>query len=210
MARPNRSNEKRAELLPIVAEAFSDLGYRKATTAELAARCGVQENILYRLWADKKAMFTASIEYLFDSTIAIWQTHIDEAEVQPQGPTAAQRILAHDSEHRGEKGFYRITFAALSETDDPDVKAALRNMYARFTQFIEQQVADHRSTNQTSETNDTSQTTNQMPEAWATTWAILGLATAADIGREVGLLSAAKRKAMIAEVGRLLLEGKAT
>lgn len=186
--------------MPIVAQAFSELGYRKATTAELAARCGVQENILYRLWHDKKAMFAASINYLFESTMQVWQGLIDQAEADPTGPTAAQRILAYDSEHRGEKGFYRITFAALSETDDPDVLEALRSMYSRFTQFIEQQVGEHRAT----------QDTHDMPETWAVTWAILGLATAADIGRETGLLDATKRKAMIAEVGRLLLEGRAT
>ncbi len=200
MARPNRSNEKRSELMPVVALAFCELGYRKATTSELATRCGVQENILYRLWADKKAMFTASIEYLFDATIQQWQTFIDEAAADPQGPTAAQRILAYDAEHRGEKGFYRITFAALSETDDPDVKAALRSMYARFTQFIEKEILEHRELTGADKSN--------LPEAWALTWAILGIATAADIGREVGLLSAPKRKALIAEVGRLLLEGR--
>ena len=183
---------------PIVAQAFSELGYRKATTAELAARCNVQENILYRLWADKKTMFAASIDYLYDATMQQWQGIIDQANADPGGPTAAERILAYDAEHRGEKGFYKITFAALSETDDPDVLAALTSMYRRFTEFIEQQVAGHR----------VSHDDSGMPETWAVTWAILGMATAADIGRETGLLDARKRKAMIAEVGRLLLEGR--
>jgi AcrR family transcriptional regulator len=199
MARPNRSNEKRAELLPVVAQAFSELGYRKATTAELASRCGVQENILYRLWTDKKKMFTASIDYLFDATLQQWQGLIEDAAQDPDGPTAAQRILAYDAEHRGERGFYRITFAALSETDDEDVKAALRSMYDRFTRFIEKEIAEHR------ETIDDA----DLPDPWAVTWAILGIATAADIGREVGLLSATKRKAMIASAGRWLLDGHA-
>jgi AcrR family transcriptional regulator len=185
--------------MPIVAKAFSELGYRKATTAELASRCGVQENILYRLWDDKKAMFVASIDYLFDATMQVWQELIDQAEADPDGPSAAERILAFDAEHRGEKGFYRITFAALSETDDPDVLQALKSMYSKFTAFIEQRVGEHRATHDD----------RDMPETWAVTWAILGLATAADIGRETGLLDANKRKAMIAEVGRLLLEGQA-
>jgi len=200
MARPNRSNEKRAELMPIVASAFSELGYRKATTAELAARCGVQENILYRLWSDKKAMFTASIDYLFDATIQEWQRLIEQAANEPDGPTVAQRVLAFDAEHRGEKGFYRITFAALSETDDPDVKAALRNMYGKFVKFIEQQIATHRDQPQ-------AQAAPGLPDALVTTWAILGIATAADIGREVGLLSGPKRKDLVAEAGRWLLDG---
>lgn len=199
MARPNRSNEKRAELMPIVATAFSELGYRKATTAELAARCGVQENILYRLWADKKAMFTASIDYLFDATMQEWQRLIEQAAEDPTGPTVAQRVLAFDAEHRGEKGFYRITFAALSETDDPDVKAALRNMYGKFVKFIDEQIASHRSVEGASIAG--------MPDTLVTTWAILGIATAADIGREVGLLSGPKRRDLVAEAGRWLLDG---
>jgi len=185
--------------MPIIAQAFSELGYRKATTAELAARCNVQENILYRLWSDKKAMFAASIDYLYDATMQVWQELIDQAEADPGGPTAAERILAYDAEHRGEKGFYKITFAALSETDDPVVLEALKSMYSRFTVFIEQQVGGHRKTHDD----------QGMPEIWAVTWAILGLATAADIGRETGLLDGDRRKAMIAEVGRLLLEGRA-
>jgi len=197
MARPNRSHEKRAELMPIVAQAFCELGYRKATTAELASRCGVQENILYRLWADKKAMFTASIEYLYDADLQLWQGLIEQANADPDGPSAAERILSYDSEHRGEKGFYRITFAALSETDDPDVKAAIRTMYARFTKFIDAQITAHQQANGKADLTHT----------WATAWAIIGLATAADIGREVGLLSAPKRKALIGEMGRLLLGG---
>ena len=56
MPRVSRLAEKRRELLPIVARAFADLGYRRTTTAALAGSCGVQENILYRLWPDKKAM----------------------------------------------------------------------------------------------------------------------------------------------------------
>lgn len=198
MARPNRSHEKRAELMPIVASAFSELGYRKATTAELAARCGVQENILYRLWSDKKKMFTASIDYLFDATMQQWQQHIEEAKQDPAGPSVAQRILAFDAEHRGERGFYRITFAALSETDDEDVKAALRNMYGKFVKFIDEQIGDHRERTQGT----------GLPDSLVTTWAILGIATAADIGREVGLLSGPKRRDLVAEAGRWLLDGK--
>lgn len=197
MARPNRSHEKRAELIPIVAQAFSELGYRKATTAELAGRCGVQENILYRLWEDKKKMFTASIEFLFDATMQQWQQLIDQAAADPGGPSAAERILAYDAEHRGEKGFYRITFAALSETDDKDVKEALRSMYSRFSQFIENEIDAHRKSGDTA----------GLPETWAVTWAILGLATAADIGRETGLLGASKRRELIALAGRWLLDG---
>jgi len=202
MARPNKTKEKRAELLPIVARAFSELGYRKATTKALAARCGVQENILYRLWADKKAMFVASIDYLFDATMTRWQGMIDDAADDPDGPTASERILAYDAAHRGDSGFYRITFAALSETDDPDVKAALKRMYGKFTRVIEGQITEHRG----HEGHGAEE--GALPGAAVAAWAVLGVATAADIGRETGLLSAAKRKKLVAEAGRWMLEGR--
>lgn len=44
MPRPSRLPEKRRELLPTVARAFAELGYRRATTAELARRCGVPDH----------------------------------------------------------------------------------------------------------------------------------------------------------------------
>ena len=49
MPRPDRSPDRRRELAPVLARAFAELGYRRATTAELAERCGVQEKALYRL-----------------------------------------------------------------------------------------------------------------------------------------------------------------
>ena len=58
MPRPSRIDEQRKRLLPIVCQVFSELGYYRTTTAELAGQCKVRENILYRLWRDKKAMFS--------------------------------------------------------------------------------------------------------------------------------------------------------
>jgi len=80
MARPSQITEKRREMLPIVARVFAELGYRRTTTAELAQRCGVQENILYRLWPDKKAMFIAAIGYVYDLSVGIWNRLLTEKD----------------------------------------------------------------------------------------------------------------------------------
>lgn len=56
MPRTDRQAAQQGELLPLLAQAFSDLGYRRATTASIARRCEVRENILYRRWNDKAAM----------------------------------------------------------------------------------------------------------------------------------------------------------
>ena len=73
MARINRSQERRETLLPRLARAFAELGYRRTTTAELARRCRTRETTLYRLWPDKKAMFIAAIRYVYDLFESTWR-----------------------------------------------------------------------------------------------------------------------------------------
>ena len=141
MPRPSRTNEKRKELLPIVAHAFAELGYRRATTAELAQRCAVRENILYRLWPDKKAMFIASIDYVYEQAANTWAEVLGETD---DTAGAAVRLLKHEAEHHGESGLHGIIFAGLSETDEPEIREALRKMYGRFHRFIRKQIAAHR------------------------------------------------------------------
>ena len=93
MPRPNRTRQQRQEFLPIIAQAFAQLGYRRTTTAELAARCGVRENILYRLWPDKRAMFVATIEYVYSCSEKIWQ---DLLQASKDGESPAERLLRLD------------------------------------------------------------------------------------------------------------------
>ncbi|MFO0984918.1 MAG: TetR/AcrR family transcriptional regulator [Planctomycetota bacterium] len=90
MPRPSRIDQKRRELLPILVRAFAELGFRRATTAELASRCGVQENILYRLFEDKKQMFVAAIDYVYEHSLRVWREIL---QGDARGSSAAQRLL---------------------------------------------------------------------------------------------------------------------
>jgi AcrR family transcriptional regulator len=194
MPRPNQTTEKRRELLPTVTQTFAELGYRRTTTAELARRCGVQENILYRLWPDKKAMFIAAIQYVYDGSVDVWHKLLGAGDGER---TPAERLLAYESTHHGEFGHYRIVFAGLSETDDPEIRQALADMYQRYQRFIRQQIAAHRAATDPGET----------PDAALAAWAVVGLGTVANIGRELGLFSDAQRRRLFAQVGRALLDG---
>src|SRR5712671_3952032 len=111
MARPSQSAAKKKELLPVIAAAFAELGYRRTTTADLARRCGVRENVLYRLWPDKKAMFVAAIDYVFDLSAETWRGLLKQSAKKQ---THARRLLAYEAAHHGEFGLYRIIFAGLS------------------------------------------------------------------------------------------------
>jgi hypothetical protein len=92
---------------------------------------------------------------------------------------------------------YRIVFAGLSETDDPEIRETLQKMYSRFQVFIRKQIQTHR----------TPYEGDSCPPADLAAWALIGLGTVANIGRELGLLTDARRKRLIQSVGKHLLEG---
>jgi AcrR family transcriptional regulator len=192
MSRPNQRAERRLELVPVLARTFADLGYRRTTTAELAERCGVRENILYRLWPDKRAMFVAALDHVYELSEETWSELLSRADEET---SPAELILDHESTHHGEFGLYRIVFAGLSETDDPEIRRAMKRLYARFQRFTEKQVNAHRDSAAEPPSTD--------PGLVA--WAIVGLGTVANIGRELDLLPAHARKRLVGEIGRVLL-----
>ncbi len=194
MPRPDRSPERRRELAPVLARAFAELGYRRATTAALAQRCGVQEKALYRLWPDKRAMFLAALDQVFAESEAVWERL---ASAGGGGGSPAERLLVHESEHHGEHRLYRIVFAGLSETDDAHIRAALAALYGRFQRLIQGHVERHRGARKRAADLD--------PGLVA--WAIVGLGTVANIGRELEVLKPRARARLLREVGGRLLAG---
>jgi len=195
LPRPNQSESRRNSLIPQVARTFAEFGYRRTTTAELAKRCGVQENILYRLWPDKKAMFIASIGYVFELSSAIWEDLVGGEEADA---ASAERLLRYESRHQGEFGLYRIIFAGLSETDDPDISDALRRIYRRFLRFIQRQIAAQAGAAH-----------GRTLDPALAAWAFIGLGTVANIGRELKILGGESRAKLFNEVGKLLLSAAA-
>lgn len=186
-------------MLPLVARAFAELGYRRATTATLARRCGVRENVLYRAWPNKKAMFIASIEFVWEYSIAEWQPLLAQSAGDPA--RATRRILEYEAAHHGELGLHRLVYTGLSEADDPDIAAALRRMYRGFQTFITTQVAQVRKNSRPTKRSQS------QPDDDVTAWALVGLATVANIGRELKLITERERSALYTRVGSLLLEG---
>lgn len=195
MARPNQAVQRRTQLLPVVAKTFAELGYRRTTTAELAKRCKVRENILYRLWDDKKAMFVASIEFVYAMSAETWRRLLLEPS---DGETAAERLLRYESEHHGELGLHRLVFTGLSETNDPAIRRALRTMYRRFHKFISEQISGHRGLRRRAAT-----------DLAMSAWGVIGLGTLTSIVQELGLLKPQERKRFMADVGKLLIDGEA-
>lgn len=180
-----------SRLLPVMAAAFAELGYRKATTAALAARCKVRENVLYRAWPSKKAMFIAALDYVSDLSLATWHDLLARP-AKGAKLSAAQRVLEYEAAHHGEFGLYRIVFAGLAETDDPDIREAMQRLYGRFHGFIVDQLRADRS--------------DPPADMELVAWAMVGLGTVSNISRELELMSDRSRQALFRRIGSLLIE----
>lgn len=190
MARPSQIDDQRKMLLPIVCQTFSELGYRRTTTAELALRCEVRENILYRLWPDKKAMFLAAIDDIFQSRAAKWQQVLADL---PDPAARVERLIAYEAQHQGEFGFYRVIFTGLAETDDDEMREALIRMYRQFHKLVVQQI-----------TTDRKRKADELTESDAA-WGLIGLATISNIIVELKLLGPRQRKQMFEMVAKALV-----
>lgn len=172
--RPDRSQERRRALAPLLARAFAELGYRRVTTAALAQRLALHEKELFRLWPDKRSMFLAALQQVVAESEAIWE----RVAAAAPGADTARALLAYESVHHGEHRLYRIVFAGLSETDDPQVRDALADLFTRFHARIERELGD--------------------PLA---AWALIGLGTIANIGRELELLGGRDRARLFERIG---------
>lgn len=194
MPRPSQIDQQRKRLLPVVCQVFSELGYHRTTTAELARRCNVRENILYRLWRDKKAMFLAAIDHIFQARADKWGQILAE---RPDLDQAVETLVAYEAEHQGEFGFYRVVFTALVEAEDPEIRDAIRAMYRRFHQRIRKLIDSGR------------QAGGARPvlPADAAAWALVGLATVSNIIRQLDLVRPGQRHDAFARIARHLVLG---
>lgn len=192
MARPSTAKKRRKELLPLIAEAFSELGYRRATTAEIAARCGVRENILYRLWDDKKAMFLAAIDYLFD-----WRRKRTRAVLErvPEGEDPLPALIDEAAGNLAKDGLHRIIHAALGEIGDFEIMSALRELYRHNYDLI-LDLLDESTASQGAPPPATEKDA---------AWALIGLVTMMDLAAELKLLGPRQQKQVFARTARALV-----
>jgi AcrR family transcriptional regulator len=179
---------QKSELLPGLAAAFAELGYRRATTAALAQRCQVQETTLYRIWTDKKAMFVDTIDYVGENSLRIYKEILRGAH---DSSSPAKTILDYESKHIGEFRKYRIVFSALPEANDPDVRHALQRVYHRVHAFIVQVVSRNAPSSDV--------------DAATVSWGIIGLGTIMTILDELCMMNREEIEEVFKLVGSLLI-----
>lgn len=191
MGRPNLLKKRKPEFLPILARVFAESGYSGATTAAIAQACELPENVLFRLWPSKKAMFIDTVDFVYENTVHIW-THVLES--LPENADPLEYLLDYESKHIGEFGNFRVVFSGLGSSDDPQLKEAVRSLYHKFHKFLVKLFSRYVTPGKGELSLD------------ALAWGFIGLGTVINIANDTGLLGPRSRKTVFAEVGRALLK----
>jgi AcrR family transcriptional regulator len=115
-------------------EVFAAQSYAKVGTADLAKAAGISEPGLYRHFAGKKELFVETIRATGPRLLEIWE----EIAVDYEDPIETLWAIGvyyydHLESHSAN---LKLQFRALSEADDPDIQAALRDNFESFVQFV--------------------------------------------------------------------------
>ena len=106
-------------------------------------------------------------------------------------------MLANETKQVGELRLHRVLFAALAETDDPEIHRAIKGMYRRYQKELASAISAHRATEDIS-----------TPSPDHAAWAAIGLVTVINIARELNLISRRELKQLFVDVAGHLLDAK--
>lgn len=130
--------ERREQLLDRAAELFSERGFARTTTAELAKSAGVTEPIIYRHFSSKRGLFIALIERTGRQTLEQWAQDLEGAE---DAADRLRRVIGDNPmvSDRGRAG-YRVFLQAISEVDDEEIHKALSDHILKVHEFLVREI----------------------------------------------------------------------
>jgi AcrR family transcriptional regulator len=119
---------------------FAASNYTRVSTAELAKAAGISEPALYRYFPSKKALFISTIKAAGKRLLDIWERLAGEL-IDPLEIIRAIG-LGYYYHLRSHSPVMKLLFQALSEADDEDIRQALRDNFAAFVRFLEENIEE--------------------------------------------------------------------
>ncbi len=132
--------ERKRQLLAHAKNLFVTQGYHATTTEKIAQAAGVSEPVLYRHFANKKALFLEVLEQIRAATLQRWNAETSSlTDPLAKLHAIADMYLGSTREHAVE---YRIMHRTLVETEDEEIVALLRSFYLENEAFLARIIAE--------------------------------------------------------------------
>lgn len=134
------ADERRRFILECAQTVFAASNYASVGTAELARAAGVSEPALYRYFSGKKDLYVSTLKAMGTRLLRIWQRVAGEAG---NPVDAAWTIGMGYYDHvRSRSPVMKVLFEALSEADDPDIRATVRHGFVALVDFLEKNLEE--------------------------------------------------------------------
>lgn len=137
-ARRMSADERRGEVLEAALVEFAAGGLHGTSTEVIAARAGVSQPYLFRLFGTKKELFLACYRLCCEQVLAAFQA---AAEKAAPDATPEERLLEMGKAYKGllaNHDLPRMQMQGYVAAADPEIRAAARKRYAELFGFVEQ------------------------------------------------------------------------
>ncbi|HEV2068133.1 MAG TPA: helix-turn-helix domain-containing protein [Thermomicrobiales bacterium] len=124
-ARRRTAEERRDEVIDAAIIEFATFGLHGASTEAIAARAGISQPYVLRLFGTKKALFLAAVERVCEQIMATWQRGLDACLARDAHAGPEDRLLAMGQEYIGLVGAVdglRLVLQSFSSAEDTDVR----------------------------------------------------------------------------------------
>jgi AcrR family transcriptional regulator len=127
------ADERRDEVLNVAVVEFATYGLHGASTETIAAKAGISQPYIFRLFGTKKELFIASVERVCDRIRATFQ------QAAASDPDNALKAMGN-SYHKLLSQRYELLMLlqAFAASEDREVQRAVRARYAGLIEFVEQ------------------------------------------------------------------------
>jgi len=128
------AEERRESVLDAALVEFAARGLEGASTDEIAAKAGISQPYVFRLFGTKKELFKMVVTRCFRQTLETFQQAAEgkrgEAALQAMGRAYVEKLLADRVRLRGQ-------MQAYAACDDPEIREVVRDGYGDLVAYVE-------------------------------------------------------------------------
>ncbi len=125
--------ERKDDVLDAARIEFAEKGYAGTSTEDIAARAGISQPYLFRLFGTKKELYIASASRCFRETLELFQRSAEGL----RGEEALHAIGHAYMEHLvADRTWLRAQMQGYSASDDPEIRAVVRAGFGDLVAYV--------------------------------------------------------------------------
>ena len=135
-----KSDQRRQAVIEAAVNCFASKGYYGTSTGAIAARAGISQPYVYRLFPDKQSLFVAAVNWASERLIAARLAQLEALPAaQRDSPQAVLEAFrrGHATLVSQDRDLLLFLLQGSCAAGEPEIAAALRSCYAAQVELIQ-------------------------------------------------------------------------